>query len=99
MAYDRPLVGAAPAIVARPDTVEVETAPSPRRDLVTPAAIALTLVPFVVLAVHMLRTDVFLSAVGTVTTRPTTTASHQAVAVLCSETPSTLRSANAVATV
>ena len=38
------------------------TAPSPRRDLVTPVAIALTLVPFVVLAVHMLRTDVFLSA-------------------------------------
>ena len=62
VAYDRPLVGAAPAIVARPDTAEVETAPSSRRDLVTPAAIALTLVPFVVLAVHMLRTDVFLSA-------------------------------------
>ena len=39
------------------------------------------------------------SAVGTVTTRPTMSASHHAVAVLCSETPSTLRSPNAVATV
>jgi hypothetical protein len=59
--YDRPIVGAIPALAERPDAEDAPPAPRrPRRDLLTPAAIALTLTPLVVTAVHMLRSDVVL---------------------------------------
>ena len=61
MPYDRPIVGATPALAERPDAEDAPPAPRrPRRDLLAPAAIALTLTPLVVAAVHMLRSDVVL---------------------------------------
>ncbi len=60
--YDRPLVGAVTATLDRSDVTRTGTVPASRRDVLAPVAIALTLVPLVVLAVHMLRTDVVLTA-------------------------------------
>ena len=58
--YDRPIVGATPALAERPGAGDAPPArPRPRRDLLTPAAVALTLVPLAVMAVHVLRSDVF----------------------------------------
>lgn len=61
MPYDRPIVGATSVLAERPDAGDLP--PAPRRsgrDLLTPAAIALTLVPLLVTAVHMLRSDLHL---------------------------------------
>jgi hypothetical protein len=57
--YHRPITGATTALAERPDAGAARAAPRrPRRDLLTPAAIALTVTPLVVVAVHMLRSDV-----------------------------------------
>jgi hypothetical protein len=59
--YDPPIVGVTPALAERPGAGDAPPARRrPRRDLLTPAAIALTLVPLAVTAVHMLRSDVVL---------------------------------------
>jgi hypothetical protein len=59
--YHRPITGATPALAEQPDAGDAPPAPRrPRRDLLTPAAIALTVAPLAVVAVHMLRSDVVL---------------------------------------
>jgi hypothetical protein len=56
--YDRPITGATTVLAERPEAGASPPAPRrPRRDLLTPAAIALTVTPLVVVAVHMLRSD------------------------------------------
>ena len=62
MTYDRPLVGAVTATLDRTDVTRTRAVPASGRDVLAPVAIALTLVPLVVLAVHMLRSDVVLTA-------------------------------------
>lgn len=64
--YARPIVGAATTISVTPEPAAADAAPrlAPARvrSLLTPAAIAVTLLPLAVLAVHMLRIDVVLTA-------------------------------------
>jgi hypothetical protein len=59
--YHRPIVAATRAVAERPEAEDVPPAPRrPPRDLLPLAAVALTVAPLVVTAVHMLRSDVFL---------------------------------------
>lgn len=61
MLYDRPFVGMATAIAARPETGDAPPGRATRRDLLTPVALGITLVPLAVVFVHMLRRDFVLT--------------------------------------